>query len=232
MVAHEVHRARTWVPNRHREDAAQARHDVEPPMLVRLEDDFRVGGRVESLAERLELAAKLLEIVDLAVERDDATRRRIDHRLGAGLAQVEDRKTAVRKHDFVGLRGPESVAVGSSVAQGDADLVDAGHDVAASQPVGGWVREVAHGAGNSTHLLIFSGRQRVDIAFGLMPKSFRFRAASVPRYAGRGTGAEGASAATVCAAGSASLHAAILPAVPRAAPKSTQPARDCRPMSP
>src|SRR5690348_4631136 len=122
-------------------------------MLVRFEDHLGVRRRVESLPERRELAAQLLEVVDLAVERDHATGCAVDHRLRAGLAQVEDREPAVRKHDVVRLRDPEPGAVGPTVAKRAADPIDAPHDVVAIRQVRGGIREVAHSAGNSTHLL-------------------------------------------------------------------------------
>src|SRR5277367_3132443 len=152
VIAHQVHAARTWVPDAHREDTAQARHNGEPPTLVRLKYDLRVGGRMELLSERLQFAPKVLEIVDLTIESDDTPGGSINHRLSTGLAEVEDREAAVAKHHFARLCGPMAGAVGSAVPQRKADTIDAGRYRAAYRyDIESGRRKVAYGTGDSTH---------------------------------------------------------------------------------
>ncbi len=173
VIAHQVHRARTRVPNSHRKDAAQARYDAEPPTAVRFEYHFRVGPRVELLPERLQLAPELSEVVDLTIEGDGAPGRSIHHRLSARLAQVDDRETAVAKHHFAGLRRPKSSAVGSPVLLRRADAFDAGGDrVTIRRYVESRGRKIAYGTGDSTHccLVTSSAAAAALVCAGVWPR--------------------------------------------------------------
>ena len=64
------------------------------PLLVAVQEALGVGAAVELIALGLELGAKLLEVVDLAVEDDNDAAVLIGHGLSAGLGQVEDRQAA------------------------------------------------------------------------------------------------------------------------------------------
>ena len=64
-----------------------------------MQEALGVGAAVELVALGLELGAKLLEVVDLAVEDDDDAAVLICHGLGAGLSQVEDRQAAEAEGD-------------------------------------------------------------------------------------------------------------------------------------
>ena len=59
-----------------------------------MQEALGVGSTVELIALGLELGAKLLEVVDLAVEDDNDAAVLIGHGLSAGLGQVEDRQAA------------------------------------------------------------------------------------------------------------------------------------------
>ena len=69
------------------------------PLLVAVQEALGVGAAVELVALGLELGAKLLEVVNLAVKDDDDAAVLICHGLGAGLSQVEDRQAAEAEGD-------------------------------------------------------------------------------------------------------------------------------------
>ena len=106
--------------------------------------------RAEAGAFPLELPAQRLEVVDLAVEDDHVARLRVGHWLTARVAQVDDRQTAVRKHDpvaaFGRARGPEAVRVGAAVELGSAHAPDGLGDA--------WI-DPTEGPRDSTHSAAF-----------------------------------------------------------------------------
>ena len=82
------------VPDDEGVHAAQAIEYGLAPLLVAVQEALGVGSTVELIALGLELGAKLLEVVDLAVEDDNDAAVLIGHGLSAGLGQVEDRQAA------------------------------------------------------------------------------------------------------------------------------------------
>src|SRR5690606_15038542 len=66
-VARESEPPLALIPERDAEHPVQMIEDIEPPLLVAVDDDFRIRARLEYMPETLELAAQLREVVDLAV---------------------------------------------------------------------------------------------------------------------------------------------------------------------
>src|SRR5207253_9471520 len=79
------------VPQGDREHAVEVADEVEPVVLVEVNDDLGVGPGIKAVAPRLQLPAQLGEIVDLAVEdRPDVAILAVD-RLLPGV-DVDDRE--------------------------------------------------------------------------------------------------------------------------------------------
>ena len=89
------------VVNHERVHAAQTVDQVLAPLLVTVYQDFGISVAVEGVAGRLQLGAKLLEVVDLSVEdnRDLAVVAR--HGLGSSFGKIENRKTTEAKGNVV-----------------------------------------------------------------------------------------------------------------------------------
>src|SRR5262249_24893886 len=85
------------VPNRQREHPPQPGKDPRPPGVPAIDYYLRVAAAAERVAERLELAPDLGEIVDLAVVGDPAGPVRARHRLMGGGREVDDRETSMRE---------------------------------------------------------------------------------------------------------------------------------------
>ena len=66
-----------------------------------MHQDLGVGVAVEDVAGSLELGAKLLEVVDLAVEDDGDLAVIARHGLSASFGKVENRKTAEAEGDVI-----------------------------------------------------------------------------------------------------------------------------------
>ena len=82
------------VPDDEGVHTAQAIEYGLAPLFVAVQEALGVGAAVELIALGLELGAKLLEVVDLAVEDDDDAAVLVGHGLSASLGQVEDRQAA------------------------------------------------------------------------------------------------------------------------------------------
>ena len=90
-TADEMKAALYAVPHGDGEHAVEALHRrFDAPRLERREHDLRVG--MSAVLARRQRAAQLLEVVDLAVERDDETLRL--HRLMSGRREVDDGEPA------------------------------------------------------------------------------------------------------------------------------------------
>ena len=98
MIAREKQAASRTVPNRESEHTAQIAHTVSAVLFVQMDDDFRVGGRLESVTRSLEFAAKIEEVVDLAVKHDPYGAVLIADRLAAVL-EVNDAQPTVAQAD-------------------------------------------------------------------------------------------------------------------------------------
>ena len=152
-IPDEMHRPGPGIEQRQREDTPEAADGIDAPVPVRPQDDLGVGRRAEAVAERLELAADLGEVVDLAVERDHAPGLGIQHGLSAGFAQVDDREPPVAEYHLMPVRMPQAVAVRTAVALRVAHPPDpaehlVGPAVGRSPAFGG---DTAYRSGNSAH---------------------------------------------------------------------------------
>jgi hypothetical protein len=67
--------------------------------LVEVQQHLGVGAGAEDVALRLQLAAQLAVVVDLAVEGDDELAVGTHHGLCAALAEVDDGQAAVAQGD-------------------------------------------------------------------------------------------------------------------------------------
>ena len=104
------------VPDRERPHAVEAQHAGFAPLLIGREDDFCVRFSAEDMPQRLQFAADLDEVVDLAVESDPVATFAEAHRLLAVLGQVEDRQSPVsERHPFL---APDPPTVGATVDHG------------------------------------------------------------------------------------------------------------------
>ncbi len=90
--------ARGGIPDREGEHPAQLLEALRALLLVEVDDDFRVGVGAEPVPLRDERRAKLLEIVNLAVEDDPDRAVLVRERL-VPLGQVNDAQPAVAESD-------------------------------------------------------------------------------------------------------------------------------------
>ncbi|HMJ54924.1 MAG TPA: hypothetical protein VK540_22765, partial [Polyangiaceae bacterium] len=92
----------SWiVPDTQRKHPIKARNDAFAPCPVSLDDDFSVGTGPKGVAARLELAAELMVIVDLAIERDDDLPIVASHGLRPGFRQIQNREAAMTEKPAV-----------------------------------------------------------------------------------------------------------------------------------
>ncbi len=89
------------VPDREGEHAAQVPHARLAVLLVQAKDDLGVARRPEPMALLLEIGAQLLEVVDLAVVRDDKRSIVVRHRLVRPIAEVDHLQAPVHQPDSV-----------------------------------------------------------------------------------------------------------------------------------
>ena len=88
------------VPQREGQHAVAApKGGLDAPLADTGEQDLRVRVAAEVVAHRLQLTAQLLEIIDLAVERQHEAAVIAEHRLMTRRRQVQDRQSPVAKHD-------------------------------------------------------------------------------------------------------------------------------------
>ena len=116
-VAAEQHPAAVALDDREGEHALEVVDEVVAPAVVGLEQHLGVAVREEAVAVALQLVAQLLVVVDAAVPGDGQPQLGVDHRLRAGLGQVDDLQAAVAEGDAA-LR-PHARAVR---ARGDHDV--------------------------------------------------------------------------------------------------------------
>ena len=137
------------VPDGDGEHAAQLLEHVRAPRLVAVDDGLRVAVRDERVAHRLELGAQLLEVVDLAVERDGHGAVGVLHGL-AGAFEVDDRQAAKAHRDVVVHE--EALVVGPAVGDAVGHVLD---DGLVGLPVvvdRGESHESAHVTGSPVHV--------------------------------------------------------------------------------
>ncbi len=77
-------------------------HEIEPVLLVRVHDRFRIGAPAKDVTFALQARPQFRVVVDLAVEGDPDRTVLVRQRLPAGFAQVEDAQTPVPQGDSRG----------------------------------------------------------------------------------------------------------------------------------
>jgi len=73
------------------------------PLLIRMQDNFRVGSGLEPVAKRFELEANFLEIVDFSIERDAKIAITHLHWLVAELGDIEYRQPSAAEANYGSL---------------------------------------------------------------------------------------------------------------------------------
>ncbi len=101
------------IPERDRKHPAQAIEEVHALFFVEMDDHFGVGARLEKVAFCLELASKLLKVVDLAIDHDRDRAVLVGHRLRTFGSQVDDRETAMPER--AGPVAQVSVVIGAAM---------------------------------------------------------------------------------------------------------------------
>ena len=92
-VADQQHLTPPRVPDRDREHAAQAIHEIGAVVLVEVHDGFRVAGRAEDVPATLEVAPQRAVVVDFAVEDHPHRAVFVRHRLMPAV-EINDAQTA------------------------------------------------------------------------------------------------------------------------------------------
>jgi hypothetical protein len=103
------------VPHREREHAVETRQRGRPPLLPRVRDHLRVGARHEHVPTRQQVAADVVEVVDLAVVADLEAAVLGADGLAPRVGDVDDAEASVGEAEP--RLSQESVGVGSAVAQ-------------------------------------------------------------------------------------------------------------------
>ena len=98
-VANQQQRLRPPVPNGKGKYPVEQRQHRLAPGQVQMQQHLGVRMAPEGVPPRLQLAAQLTKVVDLAVEDDGHLPRGIEHRLMPRRRQVDDRQTAVGQTD-------------------------------------------------------------------------------------------------------------------------------------
>src|SRR5690349_10863765 len=98
-VADQKELLRRIVPNGEGKHAPQPGYKlIHAPIPVAVYQHFRIGVAAEYVTRAFELGAKLVEIVDGPVEYDARFTAGRQHRLAAGIAEVEDRQTPMAQN--------------------------------------------------------------------------------------------------------------------------------------
>ena len=116
-VARAEQLARLRIPNDEREHAAQLIKHAAAPFLVAVKDGFGVGMRGKRVTRRQQLFAKLLVVVDFAVEHNDFRAIFVGHGLASAL-KVDNRQATMRqRHEIVHIkRGVVGAAMRNTIA--------------------------------------------------------------------------------------------------------------------
>ncbi len=121
-VARQHHAARVTLGDAQGEHAVEALDEGVAPLGVRPQQHLGVAAvapvvaREEAVPPGLELAAQLAVVVDAAVEDDRHAELGVEHGLGGGLGEVDDRQAAVAHGDVTVL--PEPPGIGTPVPHG------------------------------------------------------------------------------------------------------------------
>src|SRR6185437_8549350 len=115
-VAHQEQPLLAIVPDGEREHAAQTRHQrVNTPMVIAMDQNFRIGVAAETIAVALKFAAQFLEVVNGAVKNHAYAPVWRKHWLASGGTQVKDRQAAVAQDSATPLF--DSFAIRSAAAE-------------------------------------------------------------------------------------------------------------------
>src|SRR5262249_14982286 len=87
------------VPDGKGEHAVETPHAVVAPFLVRVDDDFGIGPRMELMAARFEFDAQSLEIVNLTIENNDDVPSLVGHGLVPVRRQEKNSQWPVPRTD-------------------------------------------------------------------------------------------------------------------------------------
>ena len=129
------------IPYRDTEHPVEAIENARAPLLVAVDDHFRVGARSEDVPASLQLQSQFPKVVDLAVENDPNGRLPVRHRLVAAV-QIDDGKAPKTQADAAGAI--RAVVVGTTMCN------RCGHRGDCSRLNGALVAEIVLTA-NSTH---------------------------------------------------------------------------------
>ena len=108
------------IPQRKSEHSGETTKARLAPLPVSLEEHFRVPGGAEAMAQFLEFAADLLEIVDFSVKDQPIACLRIMHRLVPGRREIKDGQASASQ--------PDALAARRSEAEGSLSLHRQGRD--------------------------------------------------------------------------------------------------------
>ena len=101
------------IPDRKGEHSVEARQRRKAPFGEGGKQHLGIRARPEATAERLQLRAQLLEIVELAIVDHDKAPVGRRHRLAAGLAQIDDGEATMAESD--GAVDPDALPVGATM---------------------------------------------------------------------------------------------------------------------
>jgi hypothetical protein len=110
------------VPNREREHSAKMLHAFDAIFLVKMDEDFGVGGRPECMSARLKLVAKVTKVINLTVKRDPDRSIFIRQRRNAPGVQIDDGKPPLPETDAG--RRVDALCVWPAMNKGFAHLAD------------------------------------------------------------------------------------------------------------
>lgn len=85
------------IPKGHGEHPIELLDDTLAPLLVSMDDDFRVGSGAKAVGAH-KLTAQALEVVDLAVQNHLDRAIFVWHRLTSSRGQINDREAAMRQN--------------------------------------------------------------------------------------------------------------------------------------
>ena len=116
-VARAEQLTRLRVPNDEREHAAQLIKHAATPFLVAVKDGLGVGMRGKRVARRQQFFAKLLVVVDFAVEHNDLRAVFVRHGLASALKVDNGQATMRQRHEIVHVeRGVIGTAMRNAIA--------------------------------------------------------------------------------------------------------------------
>src|SRR5690348_13403787 len=95
VIAHQRQRSLAIVPDGKRKHAVEPSQTFPTPLLDRGQQNFRIAVCFELMTQRAQLFAQFAVIVDFAVEGENETAVRREHRLVTGRSGIDDRKASM-----------------------------------------------------------------------------------------------------------------------------------------